>query len=67
MVEDQVAATSDFFKLSGLTLDDLHCYANPFAAVVQLVMRGAHCPVSDAEVLEVVRLAMAEYRGLDYA
>lgn len=29
-------------------------------------MRGAHDPVSDAEVLEVVRLAMAEYRNIDY-
>ena len=67
MIEEHVAATNDFLQLSRLTLDDLHCYANPLSSAARLVMRGAHDPVSDAEIIEVMRLAMAEYRAIDYA
>lgn len=67
VIEDHVAATNDFFKGSKLKLDDLHVYANPMSIAAQLVMRGAHRPVSDAEIIESIRLAMAEYRGIDYA
>jgi hypothetical protein len=65
VIEEHVASTNDFFRLSRLTLDDLHCYANPLSGAARLVVRGAHAAVSDTEIIQVVRIAMVDYRGID--
>jgi hypothetical protein len=65
VIEEHVASTNQFLQLSRLTLDDLNVYAKPLSDAVQLVMRGAHYDVSDAEIIEVVRRAMNAYRSID--
>lgn len=65
VIEDHVRANNDFFKVSGFTLDDMHCYTNPWVILGEL-LKKAHRPVSDAEILEAGRLAMAQFRGIDY-
>jgi hypothetical protein len=65
VIEEHVASTNQFLQVSRLTLDDLNVYAQPLSDAVQLVMRGAHHPVSDDEIIEVVRRAMKEYMAID--
>ena len=65
VIDEHVCATNRFLQLSRLTLDDLNCYAQPLSEAALLVMRGAHDPVSDAEILAVFRRAMNDYRAID--
>jgi hypothetical protein len=65
VIEEHVASTNQFLQVSRLTLDDLNVYAKPLSDAVQLIMQGAHHPVSDAEIIEVVRRAMNAYRSID--
>ncbi len=65
VIDEHVVATNQFLQLSRLHLDDLHVYAKPLSDAVQHVMKGAHYPVSDDEMIEVVRRAMNDYRSID--
>lgn len=64
-LEEHVAETNAFFQKSGLTLDDMNCYSDPFALLLKTAYSAANGKATDQEFLNVFRTVRRQIKSID--